>query len=338
MARLGKTKLFARIVSAIEADGWSVTLSSQPKEHPLRFTMTKGQAAHKVRAYIWNLTHGGGSKRPQHEQRIQITKVSQFEPEPEGTTLILGWADAANIFAGFDIGHHTRPLGSSPSIQIGAGALDQAALAGIAIQPKGNREVAVAVRPDRLAAYIGHFEEAHAGRIDAILVPQADAVDFNTLASPEHSHHFGNAAEQAQRRSVLDRLTALEREIEAIRPQLGMMGHNQPPEAMAPDPALLAGEITDAAATIRAELAEQQPDVAAVARGASALQRIWKMLRAARGEAGKFAGAVKDKAREKAAEIVAGAVIGGGAIYGPQIITALEATVAAIGQWFHLLL
>jgi hypothetical protein len=74
-----------------------------------------------------------------------------------------------------------------------------------------------------------------------------------------------------------------------------------------------------------------------VARGAGALQRIWKMLRAARQEAGKFASAVKEKARDKAAELVVGAV-GGGALYGPQVIDALQSTVAAISRWFQLIL
>ena len=66
MARLGKAKLFARILSPIEAAGWSVNVSSPPKEHPLRFTMNNGQRTYNVRAYIWNLTHGGGAKRPRH--------------------------------------------------------------------------------------------------------------------------------------------------------------------------------------------------------------------------------------------------------------------------------
>ena len=82
MARLGKAKLFARVVAPIEAAGWSVTLAPPPKEHPLRFTMSNGLRSHNGRVYIWNLTHGGGAKRPRYEQRIQITKVGQFELEP----------------------------------------------------------------------------------------------------------------------------------------------------------------------------------------------------------------------------------------------------------------
>jgi len=337
MARLTKAKLIGLIRSAVEQGGWTVTPLSSLADHPFRFEMRKGPVRHRVRTYIWNMTHGGGAKRPRDEYRIQITKVPQFEPEPDGLTLILGWSEGFGVFAGFDIAHHARPLGASPSIQIGGGALKQAGVDGIAAQAKGNQEVAVAVRPDHLVAYILNRDHAHRGNVADLIVPADDELDFNDLASPERAHHLGSAAEQAQRRMVLDRLTALEREIEAIKPQLGMMGHNNPPEALAPDPEILAGEISDAAATIRTELAEGQPDVAAVARGVSALQRIWKMLRAARDEAGKFAGAVKEKARDKAAELVVAAV-GGGALYGHQIVDALQSTVAAIGHWFRLIL
>jgi len=337
MARLTKAKLIGLIRSAVEQGGWTVTPLSSPADHPFRFEMTKGPVRHRVRTYIWNMTHGGGAKRPRDEYRIQITKVPQFEPEPDGLTLILGWSEGFGVFAGFDIAHHARPLGASPSIQIGGGALKQAGVDGIAAQAKGNQEVAVAVRPDHLVAYILNRDDAHRGNVADLIVPADDELDFNDLASPERAHHLGSEAEQAQRRMVLDRLTALEREIEAIKPQLGMMGHNNPPEALAPDPEILAGEISDAAATIRTELAEGQPDVVAVARGVSALQRIWKMLRAARDEAGKFAGAVKEKARDKAAELVVAAV-GGGALYGHQIVDALQSAVAAIGHWFRLIL
>lgn len=117
-----------------------------------------------------------------------------------------------------------------------------------------------------------------------------------------------------------------------------MMGHNHPPEAIEPDSEVLAGEITEAAATIRTELAEDQPDTAAISRGAGALQRIWKMLRSAREEGGKFAAAIKEKGREKLAEIVVGGVVGGGALYGNQIVDALQSAVAAIGHWFRLII
>lgn len=337
MARLSKAKLLDLIGSAIEKEGWTVTPLSGPNDHPFRFEMAKRAVRHKVRAYIWNMSHGGGKKRPQNEYRIQITRVPQFQSEPGGITLILGWSERFGVFSAFDIAHHAQPLGASPSIQIGGKALEQAGEEGLATQAKGNREVAVAVRPDHLTAYIVQRDEAHRGDIAGLLIPADDAIDFADLASPRHTHYFGSPAEQAQRRTVLDRLAALEREIEAIKPQISMMGHNNPPEALAPDPEILAREISDAAGSIRSEITEEQPNVATVARGASALQRIWKMLRAARDEAGKFANAVKEKARDKAAELAV-AAMGGGVLYGSQILDALQSTVAAIGHWFRLIL
>lgn len=338
MARLSKGKLLDLIGSAIETDGWTVTPLSAPDDHPFRFEMARGTDRHRVRAYIWNMSHGGGKKRPRHEYRIQITRVPQFQPEPGGITVILGWSESFGVFSAFDIAHHGQPLGASPSIQIGGNALEQAGKEGLATQAKSNREVAVAVRPDHLAAYIVHRDEAHRGDIAGLLMPADDTIDFATLTSPERTHNFGSPAEQAQRRTVLDRLAALEREIEAIKPHIGMMGHNNPPESLVPDPEILAGEISAAAATIRTEFAEEQPDVTAVARGAGALQRIWKSLRAARQEAGKLAGAIQEKARDKAAELVVAAVMGGGALYGPRVIEALQSAVAAVGRWFQLIL
>lgn len=337
MARLAKARLIGLIRSAIEQDGWTMAQLSGPIEHPVRFEMTKGPVRHQVKAYIWNMTHGGGAKRPRDEYRIQITKVRQFEPEPGGTTLIVGWSEDFGVFAAFDVTHHARPLGASPSIQIGGDGLKQARLNGIATQAKGNHEIAVAVRPDCLVPYILNRDKAHRGDIADLVLLADDTIDFNDIAGPDRGHHFGSAAEQAQRRTVLDRLTALERELVAIKPQLGMIGHNNPPETLAPDPEVLAGEISDAASIIRNEIAEEQPDVTAVARGASALQRIWKMLRAARDEAAEFAKAVKEKARDKAAEMVV-AALGGGALYGPKIIDALQSAVAAIGHWMHMIL
>lgn len=334
MARLTKAKLFGLIGSAIEADGWTVTPLSAPSDHPFRLEMTKGAARHRVRAYIWNMSHGGGKKRPANEYRIQITKVPQFQPEPGGTTLILGWSETFGVFSAFDIAHHAQPLGASPSIQIGKKALEQAGKEGLATQAKGNQEVAVAMRPDHLATYIVHQDEAHRGDIDDLLTPPDDAIDFVDLASPERAHHFGSAAEHEQRRTVLERLAALEREIEAIKPQLGLMGHNNPPETLQPDPEVLAAEITESAAIIRTELTKKEPDVGAVGRGAAVLQRIWKLLGAVHYEAVKFAGVVKEKAREKAAEMVVGGVIGS-TLYGSQIVHALHAAITAIEHWIQ---
>lgn len=336
MARLSKAKLLAQVVSAIEADGWSVTMLSAAREHPFRFRIAKGAISRTVRLYIWNLTHGGGAKRPRNEFRIQITNVGQFQPEPDGLTLIMGWSGDFNAFAAFDVAHHARVLGASPSIQISAATLREAEGAGAAIQPKGNKEIAVAVRPDRLGAYLDHFAAAHRGEIDSIVGLPLSQIDFAALAGPEHQFQFGTAVELRQREAILARLAALEHEFEAIRPHIPMMGHNQPPEALAPDPSVLVDEISNASENLRAELAEDEPDPKAIARDAYTLQRVAQLMRKAREEAKKLGKAIKEKAREKVAEgVIAG--VGGGFYYRNEVLDGLESAVRTIAQWFHLI-
>lgn len=146
--RLTKEELFGKVVGAIRDSGWGLLYLSNPSEHPLRLQVYRGTGTYRVRIYIWNLTHGGGRRRPTGEYRIQITGVDQIEPELGGTTLILGWWSVESVFAAFDYHKHSGPLGASPSFQIAETALHQAAEHGFAPYNKGNKEIAIAVRPD----------------------------------------------------------------------------------------------------------------------------------------------------------------------------------------------
>ena len=144
--------------------------SSQPPPASIRraiiFTETAMVSA--VLVYIWNLTHGGGARRPADEYRIQITGISgpagvpQFEAETGNKTLILGWWSEADVFAGFDYAFHDDPLGASPSIQIGEVALRAAHANGFAPYNKGNGELAIAFRPDFLGTYVENLADLHA--------------------------------------------------------------------------------------------------------------------------------------------------------------------------------
>lgn len=166
MVRLSKQRLLDVIVSSLERSGWAITAVSSAGAHPFRFEIEKASIRLRVRAYIWNTTHGGAS-RSVDEFRIQITSgVDAFEREPEGVTLILGWSDTYRVFAGFDIDYHDSSLGSSPSIQIGEATMALAAARGFAAQQKSNNEIAIAVRSDRLADYIVHHAALHTGEAD----------------------------------------------------------------------------------------------------------------------------------------------------------------------------
>lgn len=94
--RLSKHDLLEKVTTAIKACGWHYLVLFN--HHPFRLMVFKEHEAYTIKLYIWRLTHGGGSARPVNEFRIQITShVSQFEPEPRGKTLILGWWEQAGV-------------------------------------------------------------------------------------------------------------------------------------------------------------------------------------------------------------------------------------------------
>lgn len=345
MARLDKPKLIDVVLKAVRAAGWTVALVSSPGAHPARFTMTKGLQRQAVRVYIWNLTHGGGVRRPKHEYRIQITSgVHAFELEPGGTTLILGWSEQFGVFAAFDASRRTASLGSSPSIQISQETLTQARDLGAALQDKGNEEFAVAVRPDRLTTYLAHQKQAHAGDVSSIVLPAQEgsapeALDdpiLDEAAEDKRQFRIGHLAEISQRRNVLERLEALEREIAELRPVSAGRGHNRPPELLPVEAQPAAEEIGKVTTDIRLELEKATPDVGRVAQGGKFLRWIVSSLRAVRTEVGKVGQKIKEKARDRVAEVVIGGLITGGALW-DKITHLAEAVVTAIVRWLHLI-
>jgi putative restriction endonuclease len=175
MPILTKRQLIEKIIDSVRNCGWNLLYLSRPSAHPLRLRVFRDAETFNVRIYIWNMTHGGGRLRPADEYRIQITGVLRFEPEPEGKTLILGWWDEAGVFAGFDYRKHSGPLGASPSMQIREQFLREAYENGFSPCNKGNREIAIAFRPDFLVEYVRFLEHLHdVGR---------SPIDFEVLSS-----------------------------------------------------------------------------------------------------------------------------------------------------------
>jgi putative restriction endonuclease len=119
--------------------------------------------SYRIRVYVWNLTHGGGTARPKNEYRIQIASLNEnrFEPEIGGKTLILGWWNEAEVFAGFDFNKHSDFLGSSPSIQIREESLRNAHIKGFFPCNKGNQEIAIAFKPNFFVEYVKNLESLH---------------------------------------------------------------------------------------------------------------------------------------------------------------------------------
>ncbi|NOT03658.1 MAG: HNH endonuclease [Anaerolineales bacterium] len=161
MGRHNKYDLLEKLVSAVNDSGWNVAYLEDIKQHPFYLQVYRDNESCRVKIYIWHLTHGGGKARPKDEYRIQITGVDKFEPLQGGKTLILGYWKEADVFAGFDVRKHLGKLGASPSMQIREDALRKAYVNGFEPCDKGNKEVAIAFRPDFFVDYLQSLEPLH---------------------------------------------------------------------------------------------------------------------------------------------------------------------------------
>lgn len=182
MPRIPKRDLLRRFELAVQDSGARLIYRSPPGQHPASYTIVhRDGRTSRVMLYIWNLTHGGGAARPAHEYRIQITGVPRFENPPGEKTLILGWSEDFEVFAGFDYRRHSGALGASPSMQISQDALRSAQMHGFAPSEKGNGETAIAFRSDFAAAYVEHLHALH----DTGAVPSEAAILERISKDPE---------------------------------------------------------------------------------------------------------------------------------------------------------
>ncbi|WP_242140652.1 hypothetical protein [Sphingomonas sp. TREG-RG-20F-R18-01] len=350
MARLSKATLLRNMVGALASAGWQVEVLSERNVHPMLVVIRRDDIVHRLRIYIWNLTHGGGAARPKHEYRIQVTSgVTRFEQMTGEHTLILGWSEEFGVFAAFDFDRHAQPLGSSPSLQISSAALQTGQEQGIAAREKGNREIAIAARSEFMSDYIEHrallHNAAQAQQIvdriradhfavskDNPLTAQFDA----TLAkiSAGKSERLGSREESEQRNVVIERLDRLEKELDILRQRPGMMGHNQPPEdqQIEDETALIA-----ASRDIRDELQKDQPSVRRVAEKGRFLARVAGLWRKAKSEGKKAAGVAVEKVRERAVEATIGTAVTGGTLLHNEIGTTLHAAASSVATWLNLI-
>jgi putative restriction endonuclease len=157
--RIRKPDLLQRIIGATKASGWSALVLSA--HHPFRLSLFCDGQRVVVLCYIWNLTHGGYPRNP-NELRIQITGVDTFRVEEGAKTLLLGWGEDEQMFAGFDVTKHLIAMwGRSPSLQVRRETLRQAATRGFFPQMRDNEEIVVAFRPEFFAAYALELEDLH---------------------------------------------------------------------------------------------------------------------------------------------------------------------------------
>ena len=167
MAALRKPVLLGRFEDALRASGLSLLKLADGQEHPASYQIMGPSYSRRVRVYIWKLTSGGRPPLPD-EWRIQVTGLQEidgsqrFVPDLEGQTVILGWCEDFEVFAAWDISKHSGALGASASIQIRQPALEAARIDGLAPHFKGDAEVAFAVQPAYMGAYLDNQEGLHA--------------------------------------------------------------------------------------------------------------------------------------------------------------------------------
>ena len=156
-----KTELTEVLIAGLEDSGLSPVLLSSPGGNPRRLLLTSEGRSDMLWAYLWTLTPGGRPSLP-NEYRIQMTGVSSpLAVNDGGPTVLLGYEPAVKMFAGFDVLLHRDFTPGSPSVQIDFRIVRQAVGDGLALDRKGNDEIACGVRPDVLGAYCQAAEDIH---------------------------------------------------------------------------------------------------------------------------------------------------------------------------------
>jgi putative restriction endonuclease len=201
-----KRLLVDRVRDAIYICGWKMVFEDD--DHPIRIRVFRGSDTHQLLIYIWRLTPGGPrGVRPTGELRIQLTGV---EPplilSQEFQTLLLGWHEPSETFAGFDVTRRPRIWGASPSVQIRETAIRDASREGFGVYRRatgGSGEIAVAFAPEAFIAYVEEQSRLHEFAANAeeseVLVEAArgEHVDLDRIA--------GHGRREAVRR-VVDRV------------------------------------------------------------------------------------------------------------------------------------
>lgn len=167
MPILRKPALLNLVEDSIGKSGLFFLRLSAENIHPANYQIIGPSNSYRVQIYIWNLTFGGRPAIPD-EWRIQVTGLPEiggsqhFTPIVGSKTVILGWCDELRVFAAYDVNKHLGALGGSPSIQIRQPALEAARVNGLAHYFRGEEEVAFAVKPAYMGAYLENMEDLHA--------------------------------------------------------------------------------------------------------------------------------------------------------------------------------
>jgi putative restriction endonuclease len=160
-----KAQLLEHVSDAIRSAGWQAIYENG--DHPARILAFKGLERRPLLVYIWSISPGGGGPgvRPEGEIRIQLTGVPPpFQRSTDFQTLLLGYSEQDDIFAGFDVSRRPQIWGRSPSVQLRQFAVEDAKTRGFGFyrrQTRSHAELAVAFRPDAIMDYVIRQADLH---------------------------------------------------------------------------------------------------------------------------------------------------------------------------------
>lgn len=220
MPAISKTILFERFENGVRAGGWR-WLRLGTGNSPREYQVWRDEEVLRLKVYLWTLTHGG-TGRAADEWRIQPTGLAQFIGSPGWLTVILGYEPTRDVFAGFSYAAHSGGLGTSPSIQIKAQALNAAIDDGIVAHTKIN-EVVFALRPELLPVYVKNLEALHeSGSHSADLKLLSDMASDPDTITPDD---IDAEVTQPSRRKVLKTVLRTLRDGQFRKRVLGAYSH-----------------------------------------------------------------------------------------------------------------
>lgn len=174
MPRLTKPDLLGKVLDAIRESGWLPVVIEPVQPFLIRASESDSGLVFNLRVYIWNCTHGGGS-RARDEYRIQSTS-GRLERRWGETAVLLGWRDELGVFAAWDFDAHAQQDSMSPSAQVKERTLASAREGAFSTQEKEN-EVVVAFAPFLFMEYVSCkdlFHQTGSAHYDVALLDRLD--------------------------------------------------------------------------------------------------------------------------------------------------------------------
>ena len=212
LASSQKALLLERVADAIRDSGWSVIF--QDTNHPARMLAFNDSDRRPLLVYIWKITPGGPvGVRPSGEIRIQLTGVPPpFRRSTDFQTLLLGYSEEDDIFAGFDVSRRPQIWGSSPSVQLRQSAVEDAKRRGFGFYRRATTtkaELAIAFQPQAFMDYVTRQAELHLFADDLQAVSSLEAAAADVSQGRGRAVDFdaiGGAGRREAVRTVMERV------------------------------------------------------------------------------------------------------------------------------------